>query len=220
MTTKITGWSDEIFEYVNNTAKLPNPYIKDVLDETSSRKDAEMAISGYQAAFMHLMAKSINAKKILEVGCFVGTSAIAMATGLSEGGKLITLDMDKSTEELAKKNFINAGVSEKISYVSGDALQSMDQLITDGQNETFDMVFIDADKENYEAYYEKSLMLLRKNGLILVDNTLWSGTVIDDADNRESTVAIRNFNKKRLQDKRVDGCLLPISDGIYVLRKI
>ena len=187
--------------------------------ETRRRPDAGMQISPEQGVFMHTLARLMGARRILEVGCFTGYSSICLGLALPDDGELICCDINPETAEVARRYQDLAGLGKKARIALGAASLTLDELLKTHGPESFDLVFIDADKENYALYYEKSLKLLRKNGAILVDNVLWSGHVIDADDQSPSTTAIRAFNQQIKGDARVDMNLLPLADGILILRK-
>jgi caffeoyl-CoA O-methyltransferase len=178
-----------------------------------------MQIAPDQGAWMSMMVSLVGARRILEVGTFTGYSALAMASSLPDDGELITMDVDPETTAIARAAFEEAGVAHKISSVLGPAEATLRRLLEERAPESFDLAFIDADKENLRTYYELSLALIRRNGLILVDNVLWNGRVIDDDTDDSSTSAIRAFNAAVRDDPRVEAVMLHCADGIYMLRK-
>ena len=180
---------------------------------------AGMQIAPDQGALMNLLVKMIGAKRIVEVGCFTGYSAICMAAALPEAGKLITLDIDPETTAVAKRYFASSGLGSKIELRLGPALTSLAKLETEFGSGSFDLMFIDADKGNMPQYYEMGLKLVRQGGLILADNVLWGGSVVDPHSKRPDTDVIQKFNAKLKADERVDRMLLNISDGLYIARK-
>jgi caffeoyl-CoA O-methyltransferase len=162
------------------------------------------------AMFSHMLRPS----RILEVGTYTGYSALCLAEGLQESGKLITIDINEELEELVRKSFAASPHHSSIDFRVGDARKIIPEL-----NETFDLVFIDADKENYSLYYDLVLEKVRPGGIILADNVLWSGKVLDPKPDKD-TVAIQEFNRKIQYDQRVENVLLPIRDGIMMIRKL
>jgi len=178
-----------------------------------------MQIAPEQGGFMHLLAKLVGARRILELGCFTGYSAISMASALPVGGKLITLDVNPETTAIAKRYFDKAGLADRIELRLGPGLESMAQLLEEFGPGSFDMMFIDADKGNMSNYYERGLQLLRTGGLVVADNVLWSGDVTDPAKTDADTVAIRAFNDKVAADERVDRVMLNVADGLFLARK-
>ena len=180
---------------------------------------ARMQISPEQGQFMALLAQLMGAKKTLEIGVFTGYSALAVALALPDDGKVIACDISEEYTAIAKDFWERAGVSEKIDLRIAPALETLDQLISEDETGSFDLAFIDADKRNYENYYERALRLLRPGGLILIDNVLWSGKVVDPTITDKQTQAIREFNQKLHQDSRISLSLIAIADGLTLVLK-
>ena len=177
-----------------------------------------MQISISQCHFLHLIVKISNIKKILEIGTFTGLSALTMSLSLPNDGKLVTLDKNAESNKIASNFFKKANQDNKIKTIIGPALASISNLKTKKQK--FDLVFIDADKENYKNYYNQSLDLIEKNGLIIVDNVLWHGEVVDTKKHDKLTTVIREFNTYVNRDKRTENLIIPIGDGLTVCRKL
>tara|TARA_Y100000590_G_C15021129_1_gene751415 strand:- start:34 stop:567 length:534 start_codon:yes stop_codon:yes gene_type:complete len=177
-----------------------------------------MQISVSQCHFLHLLIKILKLKKILEIGTFTGLSTLSMALALSEEGKLITLDKNEETNKIATNFFKKAKQENKIRTIIKPALESLKEL--NNQNKKFDLVFIDADKENYKNYYDESINLVKKNGLIVVDNVLWHGEVVDKNNMEKLTVKIREFNSYVNNDSRTENIIIPLGDGLCVSRKL
>ena len=213
------GISQEIENYVSRFGTREHPALKRCREEThANHPHAQMQIGEDQGAFMALLAKLIGAKRYLEVGTFTGYSALAVALALPADGQVICLDISKDYTDLARGYWKEAGMEQKIDLRIGPAVDSMDKLIADGAA-PFDFVFIDADKGNYDAYYERALKLTRKGALIALDNMLWSGAVADPSNNEDSTRAIRALNEKVHADSLVDIALATIADGIMLACK-
>jgi len=187
--------------------------------KTQELPTAMMQISPEQAAFMQLIVKLLGVRRALEVGTFTGYSALAVAEAMGADGRLIACDVSLEWTSIGKPYWAKAGVAHKIDLRIGPAVTTLDALIAQGQSGTFDFAFIDADKTSYDAYYEEILARTRQGGLILIDNVLWNGKVVDAADQSESTLAIRALNEKIAADDRVDVALLPLSDGVTICRK-
>jgi caffeoyl-CoA O-methyltransferase len=168
---------------------------------------------------MGLLVRLVGARRVLEIGTFTGYSALCMALALPEDGTLITCDTSREWTDLAQRFWREAGVAEKIELRLGPALETVDELLQQGAEGTFDLVFVDADKPSYGAYYERSLRLLRAGGLVLVDNVLWSGKVADAEDRDPDTEAIRALNARLRHDPRVVFALVPIGDGLAIALK-
>lgn len=216
---KMISMTPELYTYVSQHQPQLHPILPELMADTRRRPDAGMQISPEQGVFMHSLARLMGAQRILEVGTFTGYSSICLGLALPPSGEMICLDINPETAEIARRYQTLAGLGQKVRIELGDALSTLEALLKQYGPSSFDLAFIDADKENYGAYYEACLNLVRSNGVILVDNVLWSGQVINSDDNSPSTEAIRRFNEKVRQDSRVDAHLMPISDGLYLLRK-
>jgi len=204
---------EKIEEYAYNHTKDEGELLKRLAEETHRDLELPQMLTGrIESRFLKLLANLVQAKRILEIGTFSGYSALSMAEALPEDGSLITCDMDPDAIAVAKKYFAESPHGKKITLLEGPALESIKSLTGD-----FDMAFIDADKENYLNYYKAILPIIRKGGLIVVDNVLWSGKVLAPKD--PSDHAICDFNEAVIKDDRVDPVLLTVRDGIYCLRK-
>jgi predicted O-methyltransferase YrrM len=211
--------SEALNDYIRTTGSRETDVQRRLRAETKTMRGAGMQIGQDQAQFMALLAKSIGARNALEIGTYTGMSALAVASALPPDGKLIACDVSKEWTDVGRRFWKEAGVDTKIDLRLGPGIETLDGLIKEGRADGFDFAFIDADKSNYDHYYERCLVLVRRGGLILLDNMLWSGRVIDDSDTSEDTVAIRALNAKIHQDDRVDMCLLGIGDGVNMVRK-
>ncbi len=187
-------------------------------EETAKLPMAMMQISPEQGAFMALIAKLIGAKRYLEVGVFTGYSSLSVALALPADGKVVALDVSKEFTDQARLYWKEAGVASKIDLRLGPALGALDAMIAAAEA-PFDLAFIDADKTNYDGYYERVFQLVRPGGLIMLDNMLWSGAVADPAIDDPSTTAIRALNRKINEDPRVDMALASVGDGVMLARK-
>jgi len=188
-------------------------------EETQQHERAEMQIGSDQGQFMHLLVQLLRARKTIEVGVFTGYSALWVVLALPSDGRIIACDVSEDYTAVARRYWKEAGVSDKIDLRLAPALQTLDELIDSGQSETFDFMFIDADKTNYDNYYERGLRLLRTGGLIAIDNTIWSGHVADDTQQDSDTVAIRRLNEKLLRDDRITLSMLTVGDGLTLALK-
>jgi len=205
---------EKIERYAFDHTRYEGDILKQLEKETyESLEIPQMCTGRIEGQFLRLLAKLINARRIIEVGTFGGYATLSMASALPEDGELFTCDMDPKAIAFAKRFFAESEHGGKVTLLEGPALESLETL-----QGPFDMVFIDADKVNYRNYYEKALGLLRQGGLIAVDNVLWSGRVLDPQD--ESDHAIHDFNQAVKNDSRVEQVLLTVRDGIYLLRKI
>ena len=194
-----------------------SPVLSDPQADAPGAAQRRVLVIGGQ--FMALLVKLTGASRILEIGTYTGYSTMAMAQAMPDDGHLISCDINVEWTNSAKKHWQRAGLDERIELRIAPALDTLDSLLAHGQQETFDLVFIDADKGNYCAYYEAALLLLRPGGLALLDNTLWKGKVADDAEQDPDTIAIREVNALIFQDARVDASINPIGDGLTLVRK-
>ncbi|MDA8804810.1 class I SAM-dependent methyltransferase [Candidatus Pelagibacter bacterium] len=209
--------TEKLEKYINNFSLKLNPIQQEIIEYNNTLGDVKrMQVATSQCHFLHLIIKTSNIKNVLEIGTFTGLSALSIALALPDDGKLIALDKDKETNKIAVSFFKKANLNNKIQTIVKPALDSLDEL----KNSKFDMVFIDADKMNYKEYYEKSLKLLDKGGLIIVDNVLWHGEVADEDNLDKFTVNIRDFNTYVANDKRVEQIIVPLGDGMTVCRVI
>ena len=209
--------TEKLEKYINNFSLKLNPIQQEIIDYNNTLGDIKrMQVATSQCHFLHLIIKTSNIKNVLEIGTFTGLSALSIALALPDDGKLIALDKDKETNKIAVSFFKKANLTNKIQTIVKPALDSLDEL----KNSKFDMVFIDADKMNYKEYYERSLKLLDKGGLIIVDNVLWHGEVADEDNLDKFTVNIRDFNTYVANDKRVEQIIVPLGDGMTVCRVI
>ncbi len=221
MSVKTFTMSSRLHDYLLSVSvpDLP-PVLRKLRDETATLSQGRMQISTEQGQFMRLLVTLIGAKKCLEVGVFTGYSSLVVAQSLPDDGKIIACDVSEEYTNIARKYWKEAGVENKIDLRIGPAGDTLDALLAESnQAETFDFAFIDADKPNYDRYYEAALKLIKPGGLIGIDNTLWSGDVADPEINDEETVALRNLNAKLVRDDRVLISLVPIGDGLTLARK-
>ena len=208
----------EIENYINNHSLELTAIQKEIISYNKSLGDIKrMQISISQCHFLYLIVKISNIKKILEIGTFTGLSGLTMSLSLPKDGELITLDKNTERNKIASNFFKKAGQENKIKTTIGPALESISNLKKEEQK--FDLVFIDADKENYKSYYNQSLDLIEKNGLIIVDNVLCHGEVADTKNQDKLTSIIREFNPYINKDKRTENLITPIGDGLAVCRK-
>ncbi len=219
MSNRTLNLDNAIYSYLLAHTTGETPVQKKLREETSRLEWSQMQIAPEQGAFMAFMVKLLNARKILEVGVFTGYSSLSMAQALPNDGKLIACDNSREWTDIAHQYWQQAGVDHKIELILGDAVDTLGQILAAGHANSFDMVFIDADKTNYRKYYEMSLRLLVSGGLLMIDNTLWGGSVANPIDNAEDTRAIRSINHHLKEDRRVDICMLPIADGLTLVRK-
>ena len=207
--------TEKVEKYINNFSLKLNPIQQEIIDYNNTLGDVKrMQVATSQCHFLHLIIKISNIKTVLEIGTFTGLSALSIALALPDDGKLVALDKDEGTNKIALDFFKKANQDHKIQTIIKPALETLDDL---NQNK-FDMVFIDADKMNYKEYYERSLKLVDKGGLIIIDNVLWHGEVTDETNVDKFTLNIREFNTYIQQDKRVEQIIVPLGDGMTVCR--
>jgi predicted O-methyltransferase YrrM len=207
--------TEKLEKYINNFSLKLNPIQQEIIDYNNTLGDVKrMQVATSQCHFLHLIIKISNIKNVLEIGTFTGLSALSIALALPDDGKLVALDKDEGTNKIALDFFKKANQDNKIQTIVKSALDSLEEL----KNSKFDMVFIDADKMNYKEYYERSLNLMDKGGLIIVDNVLWHGEVADDDNLDKYTIHIRDFNTYVANDKRVEQIIVPLGDGMTVCR--
>lgn len=210
---------DRLYDYLLDVSLREPGVLARLRAETLKLPQAGMQISPEQGQFMALLVKLTGTRSILEIGTFTGYSALAMALALPAGGRLIACDVSDEWTALARRYWREAGVEGRIELRLAPALDTIRALLGEGGAGSFDLVFIDADKGNYRAYYDAALELLRPGGLMLIDNTLWDGRVADPANDEDNTRAIRAFNAALHDDARIDLSLLPIGDGLTLARK-
>jgi caffeoyl-CoA O-methyltransferase len=219
MSNKTFTLPDALYDYVLSVSLREEPVLRRLREETAKDSMAMMQIAPEQGQFMALLVQLMGARKALEVGVYTGYSALCVARALPADGRLVACDISEPWTAVAQRYWREADVIGKIDLRLAPALETLDQLIQAGETGTFDFAFIDADKENYQAYYERVLELLRPGGLIAIDNTLWSGSVIDASCQDPDTRAIRAFNEALHTDSRVHISLVPIADGLTLALK-
>lgn len=216
---KTTLPSDRLYEYLCSISAPEPDLLRQLREETAQMPQARMQISPDQGAFMALLIQLMGAKRTLEVGVFTGYSALCTALALPPDGLIVACDVSRKYTDVARRYWQEAGVAHKVDLRIGPALETLDALLAADQAGTFDFAFIDADKKNYDAYYERSLELLRPGGLIAIDNVLWSGRVADLDNQEEETIKIRALNTKLSQDQRITLSVVSIADGLTLALK-
>jgi predicted O-methyltransferase YrrM len=207
--------SDELKSYLESSCDPESDLLKQIDRETHLKVSLPRMLSGhYQGRVLSMLSKMICPRRILEVGTFTGYATLCLAEGLSEDGILHTIDINAELEDMVRASFAKSDLGLKIKYHIGNALEIIPNL-----NETFDLIFIDADKKNNESYYNLTIDKLRSGGLIIVDNVLWSGKVIAEKKTDSATTLISNFNEMVSADQRVEKLILPVRDGIFIIRK-
>ena len=219
MSNRTLAISESIYQYLCDHSLREDPILKELRDHTYDMEERAMQISPEQGQFMQMLVKLIGAKNTLEVGVFTGYSSLALALSLPADGRIVACDVNPQYTSIAEKFWLSAGVREKIDLRIGPAKDTLSELISAGLTGTFDFAFIDADKVNYDHYYELCLQLIRPGGLITVDNVLWGGATADDSINDTDTNSIRALNEKLHRDERIDLSLVPIGDGLTLAMK-
>ena len=218
MSTETLGLEPSLQKYLRTVSVREDTVLRALREHTASLPDSNMQISPEQGQFLHFLLHLIGARRVIEIGTYTGYSALWMAQSVGPDGRVVCCDISQEWTDIAKKFWAQAGVAGRIELRLAPALDTLSALQAEGDGE-FDFAFIDADKENMQAYFEHLLPLLRPGGLIAVDNTLWSGRVADPTEQDPATVAIRTFNKHLLGDARVEISLVPISDGLTLACK-
>jgi len=207
--------TEKLQKYIDNFSLKLNPVQQEIIDYNNTLGDVKrMQVATSQCHFLHLIIKISNIRNVLEIGTFTGLSALSISLALPDDGKLVVLDKNEETNRVAINFFKKANQDHKIKTIIKPALKSLEEL----KNDKFDMIFIDADKMSYKEYYERSLKLLDKNGLVIIDNVLWHGEVADEDNLDKYTINIRDFNSHVANDKRVEQIIVPLGDGMTVCR--
>jgi predicted O-methyltransferase YrrM len=217
MSTDFLAFDNTIQSYLGKFYKETEVQ-KALREVTADMPESVMQISAGQAALMQFFAGLLEVRNYLEIGVFTGYSSLSMALAMPQDGRIVACDISREWTDIGREYWEKAGVSQMIDLHLAPAVNTLRELLKAGKTKAFDMIFIDADKENYELYYTLSKQLLHPKGLILIDNTLWSGKVADDSEKDPETVAIRNLNLRIQMDPEVDAYLLPLADGITLVR--
>lgn len=220
MPDKYISFDERIYGYFKSLARSEPEVLRRLREETEALPNAQMQISPEQGQFMALLLRLMNARKTLEVGVFTGYSSLLTALTLPSDGRVIACDVSDEWTSVASRYWREAGVENKIELRLAPAVETLDKLIAEGQNGAFDFAFIDADKKNNEAYFERALTLVRRGGLVAIDNTLRDGRVADESVQDDDTIAVRAFNQKLRADERVLVSLVPIADGLTLALKL
>lgn len=219
MSNKTLNLNASLYRYMLSVSLREPPILKSLRKETAKLSSRNMQIAPEQGQFMAFLVELIGAKKTLEIGVYTGYSSLAVALALPDDGRITACDINSETGSVAKRFWQKAGIHHKIDLKLAPALETLDKLIAWGETSTFDFIFIDADKQNYSNYYERSLALTRTGGLILIDNVLWGGEVANPKHHDKQTEAICQLNQTLVNDSRVSISMLPIADGLTLLRK-
>ncbi|HSR55343.1 MAG TPA: class I SAM-dependent methyltransferase [Alphaproteobacteria bacterium] len=220
MSTRTLTLDDDLYRYLIDVSVRETPIQRRLREETAKLEMARMQIAPEQGQFMALLVMLMGARKTLEVGVFTGYSTLCVAAALPDEGQVIACDVSDEWTSVARRYWKEAGLDGKIDLRLAPAAETLDSLIEKGEKGQFDFAFIDADKENYARYYEQCLQLVRPGGLIAVDNTLWSGSVIDSDDQSNETNSIRELNEALRKDSRIRLSLVPIGDGLTLALKL
>ncbi|MSP20252.1 MAG: SAM-dependent methyltransferase [Alphaproteobacteria bacterium] len=221
MSRKVVNLTDDLYNYLVQVGAREHPVLQRLRTATAAETGdaAGMQIAPDQGALMAMLVRLLGARRTLEAGTFTGYSALAVALALPDDGRLVACDVSEQWTAIARRFWTEAGVAHKIDLRLAPAIQTMDALLAAGEAGHFDFAFLDAEKVEYDAYYERSLKLLRPGGVVAVDNVLWSGRVADPKVTDANTRAIRALNEKIRTDARVDVVLVPVADGLFLARK-
>jgi caffeoyl-CoA O-methyltransferase len=219
MTDRRLTITNEIYRYILEHSVREPPVLARLRKVTAAMPEAQMQIGPEQGQFMALLARLVGARRCIEIGVFTGYSSIAVALALPDDGRIVACDVSEQYTAVARQFWREAGVEHKIDLRLQPATRTLDELIAGGESGRYDFAFIDADKPSYDAYYERVLRLLRPGGLIVLDNVLWSGEVADPNTNETSARIFQALNDKLHRDERIDLSLLPIGDGVTLVRK-
>jgi predicted O-methyltransferase YrrM len=219
MSNRTIELTDELYEYILKVSLREPPVLTELREKTMSLVNRNLQISPEQGQFMAFLVKLINAQKTLDIGVFTGYSSTVVALALPAQGKVVACDIDSQHTKIAQQYWEKAGVSDKIEFHLGPAEVTLQNFIEKGLTNTFDFAFIDADKENYSHYYEQCLKLITPGGIIAIDNVLRGGRVLKDPKPDQGSEIIDNLNRFISKDQRVDISLVPIADGLFLIRK-
>lgn len=219
MSTNSLALSPALYDYLLSVSLRESDLQRRLREETGRLAERGMQIAPEQGQFMALLVELTGAQRALEIGTFTGYSALSVAQALPATGRLIACDVSEEWTAIGRRYWAEAGVADKIDLRIAPALETLQGLLAAGEADRFDMAFIDADKENYEGYYEACLQLMRPGGLILIDNVLWDGSVVDPAKQDADTKAIRALNEKLHDDARITLSMIPLADGLTLCRK-
>jgi caffeoyl-CoA O-methyltransferase len=220
MTRKTLGLDDRLYDYMLSVSLREPDVLRRLREETAAHPRANMQISPDQGQFMALLVRLTGAMRAIEVGVFTGYSSLSVALAMPPEGRIVACDVSAEFTSVARRYWDDAGVAEKIDLRLAPASETLGAMVAQGQSGTFDFMFVDADKRSYGTYFERGLELLRPGGLLVADNTLWSGRLADPAGaDDEDTAALRAFNEKLARDERIDLSMLPVADGLTLARK-
>jgi O-methyltransferase len=210
---------EPLYEYMLSVSLREPEALRELREASTQREQAHRQISPEQAQFMTLVAQLVGARNVIELGTFRGYSALALALSVPPDGRVITCDVNADWAEFAQRFWERAGVASRIDFRLGPAMETLDELLEEG-HDTFDLAFLDADKRNHAAYYERLLSLVRPGGVLLFDNVFWDGYVVDARQRDADTLAVRALNESLVADPRIHISTIPIGDGLTVARKL
>ena len=219
MSSRTIEMTDALHAYMHRVSLRESDVQRRLREETAALEYSMMQISPEQGQLMRMLTGLIGARRAIEVGVFTGYSALSVALALPEDGELIACDVSEEWTAIARRYWAEAGVAGKIRLEIAPATETLDALLAGGRAGDFDIAFIDADKTSYDGYYERCLELLRPGGLVLIDNVLWGGSVADEENRSEDTLALRALNAKLRDDARIELCMLPVGDGLTLARR-
>lgn len=219
MSNRTLQVTDEVYDYLLDVSLREPAILKELRERTAEHPRSRMQISPEQGQFMALLVSLMDARRCLEIGVFTGYSSLAIALALPDDGRIFACDVSEEYTAIAREFWRRAGVADKIDLRLAPATDTLDELLEEGETGTFDFAFIDADKTSYLGYFERCMALLRPGGLIAVDNTLWSGRLVDEREQDQDSNALREFNRTLYGDDRIDLSLVPIGDGLTLARK-
>jgi caffeoyl-CoA O-methyltransferase len=219
MANKTIGLSDELAAYVLEVGTREPGVLARLREETAALPEHGMQIAPEQGAFLALLVELTGTRRCLEIGTFTGYSSTAVAMALPADGRIVCCDISEAWTSMARRYWDEAGVAGKIDLRIAPATETLDGLLADGAESTYDFAFVDADKSGYDGYYERLLRLVRPGGLIVLDNRLWSGRVVEQDTADEDTQALQALNRKLAGDDRISLCLLPVADGVTLARR-
>ncbi|NBC34032.1 MAG: SAM-dependent methyltransferase [Alphaproteobacteria bacterium] len=219
MSARIVHLPPRLHDYILSVCTREPPVLRALREETAAMPQAHYQIGPDEGQLLTFLIELLGARRCLDIGTFTGYSALAMALAMPAEGRVVSFDVSEAFADIAWRYWHEAGVADKIAFVAGPATEGLQARLDGGEAGTYDVAFIDADKESYSVYYELSLALLRPGGIVAIDNTLWRGRVVDPKDTRARTEAVRRLNQTIHADARVTPVLLPLSDGVTLARK-
>ena len=219
MSSKSIGLPDDVYDYVLAHGVRELAILARLREETATHPMAQMQIEPLQGAIFRLLVELLDARSYLEVGTFTGYSSLAVALAMPADGSLVCCDVSEEYTSVARRYWAEAGVADRVDLRIGPGIDSLDAMLAEGRENTFDLAFIDADKKSYPDYYERCVRLARPGGVIVLDNVLWGGEIVDMAKQDRDTLALREVNEIVRDDERVTEVLLPVADGMTLARK-